>query len=97
MKVIFHPAARAEHLNQVGYYEAQAAGLGARYQSAVKAALAAILEAPHRHPVVCDPEVRRFAVKRYPFAVFYRQLPSALHALAIAPHRKAPGYWRGRI
>jgi plasmid stabilization system protein ParE len=97
LKVIFHPAARAEHLNQVGYYEAQAKGLGVRYQSAVKSALEVILEAPHRHPVVCAPEVRRFAVKRYPFAAFYRQLPSALHVLAIAPHRKAPGYWRGRI
>jgi toxin ParE1/3/4 len=97
LKVIFHPAARAEHLNQVGYYEAQAEGLGARYQNAVKAALEAILEAPHRHPVVCAPDVRRFAIKRHPLAVFYRQLPSALQVLAIAPHRKAPGYWRGRI
>lgn len=97
MKVVFHPAARAEHLEQVTYYETRAAGLGAAYQRAVKAALDRIRDAPHRHPIVCSPDVRRFAIARYPFAVFYRQLPEVLQVLAIAPFRRAPGYWRERV
>ena len=97
MRVIYHPAARAEHLQQVAYYEAQAPGLGARYQRAVQAAVERISEGPHRHPVVADPEVRRFSVARFPFAVFYSHTQSEIEILAVAPHRKAPGYWRGRI
>jgi len=64
LKVVFHPAARAEHLEQVAYYETRASGLGAAYQRAVKAALDRIVDAPHRHPIVCDPDVRRFAIGR---------------------------------
>jgi toxin ParE1/3/4 len=97
LKLVFHPAARAEHLHQVAYYESQALGLGARYHHAVVAALAAISEAPQRHPLVCAPAVRRFAVPRFPFAIYYRSQPEALQVLAIAPHRKAPGYWRERV
>ena len=97
MKVILHPAARAEHLHQIAYYEGQSAGLGSNYQKAVRRALDVICEAPHRYPIVSDPEVRRFSVKRFPFTVYYRHLVDVVFVLAVAPHRKSPGYWRGRI
>lgn len=96
MKSDFHPAARAEHLKQAAYYESQAPGLGARYQSAVREAVDALREFPLAHPVVCEPGVRRLSVKKFPFTVYDLVNGDLLYILAIAPHRKAPGYWRGR-
>ena len=39
MKVLFLPAAEAEHLEQVAYYESKQSDLGARYLAQVNAAL----------------------------------------------------------
>ena len=58
MKVLFLPAAEAEHLEQVAYYESKQTGLGARYLAEVNAALEYIAEAPHRFRVVRRPALR---------------------------------------
>lgn len=97
MKASFLPEAESEHLKQVAYYEAQQAGLGARYLAEVTAALACICEAPHRFPVARPPALRRLGLKRFPFTIFFRELSGVVHVVAVAPHRRRPGYWSGRF
>lgn len=97
MKVSFLPAAEAEHLKQLAFYEAQQAGLGTRYLAEVVAALEYIREAPHRFPVARPPALRRLGLKRFPFTILFREVAGTIQVVAIAPHRKRPGYWRGRF
>lgn len=97
MRVSFLPEAEAEHLKQVAYYEAQHAGLGARYLAEVNAALEYICEAPHRFPIARPPALRRLGLKRFPFTIFFRELSGTIQVVAVAPHRRRPGYWSGRF
>ena len=95
MKVSFLPEAESEHLKQVAYYEAQQAGLGARYLAEVTAALEHICETPHRFPIARPPALRRLCLKRFPFTIFFRELSGLVQVVAVAPHRRRPGYWSG--
>jgi toxin ParE1/3/4 len=60
----FHPAAEAEHLDQIAYYELQRDGLGGRYLAAVEGALQVICSAPHRYPLERRPNIRRFGLTK---------------------------------
>lgn len=41
--------------------------------------------------------VRRLAVKRFPYHVFYLEAPEELRILAVAHDRREPGYWTIRL
>ena len=41
--------------------------------------------------------VRRFAVKRFPYHVFYLEAPLEIRILAVAHDRRKPGYWKNRL
>lgn len=97
MRVLFLPQAESEHLKQVTYYEVQQPGLGARYLAEVTAALEYICEAPHRFPIARPPALRKLVLKRFPFTIFFRELSGMVQVVAVAPHRRRPGYWSGRF
>jgi hypothetical protein len=73
MSYFFHPAAEAEYLEAVAYYESKRPGLGATYLTEFERVVEIICEAPHRNPVEKCPDVRRMRMKRFPFAVVYRE------------------------
>lgn len=90
------PAAQAELLHEVEYYSNARAGTGIRFQAAVEAAIERAL----RHPLGGAPlhkETRSILVKGFPFSVIYRASETELLVVALAPHRRRPGYWLGRI
>ncbi len=97
MNYALHPAAALEHLEQVAYYETRANGLGQRYHAAFRSVLLAVCEAPLRHKVVHSPGIRRVSLHGFPLSIFYREVDGSVQVLAIAPHRKRPGYWAGRL
>jgi toxin ParE1/3/4 len=97
VKYRFHPEAALEHEEQAAYYEARAAGLGARYHAAFRSAVLRACEAPHRYKVVIAPAVRRASIRGFPFSIYVREAGGALEVLAIAHHRRRPGYWAGRL
>jgi hypothetical protein len=97
VRVAFLPEAESEHLKQVAYYEAQQTGLGARYLAEVNAALEYICEAPLRFPIARPPALRRLGLRRFPFTIFFRELSGVVQVVAVAPHRRRPGYWSGRF
>jgi len=97
VKYALHPQAAAEHEDQVAYYETRAEGLGRRYHAALRSALVRVCDGPHRFRLVHAPDVRRAALKGFPFAVFFRAVDGVVQILAIAPNRKRPNYWKHRI
>ena len=97
MSYFFSDAARVEHLEHVAFYEEQRPGLGARYLAAFEAAMAEICEHPDRFRVELAPAIRRCRVPGFPFSVLYREVGPEVEVLVVAPHRRRPGYWLGRL
>ena len=97
MNYQFHPAAEAEHLETVAYYELNRPGLGASYLAEFETALEKVCAAPRRYPIERQPEIRRILLKRFPFAVLYRVINDVVQVLAVAHYRRRPEYWLGRL
>jgi toxin ParE1/3/4 len=96
MPVRFLPQAEAELLHEVEYYSSARAGTGVRFQAGVEASI----ERATRHPLGGAPSpkgTRSALVKGFPFSVVYRANELELLVVAIAPHRRRPGYWLPRI
>ena len=97
MSYVFHPEAAAEHLEAIAYYESRRPGLGARYLAEFERVVAEICRAPGRNPIEREPDVRRAQLRRFPFAVLYREVDSNVEVLAVAHHRRRPAFWLGRL
>ncbi len=44
-----------------------------------------------------DPDLRRFVLNRFPFALIYSVSSDALCILGVAHQSRRPGYWRSRV
>lgn len=91
-----HPDAALEHEEQVTYYEERRVGLGARYHSATMLAITSACQTPLRFRVVRPPDIRKVSLRGFPYSVVYREVDSVVQVLAVAHHRREPGYWARR-
>ena len=97
MNCRFHPAAEAEHLETVVWYETRKAGLGAQYLAELERTLEQIRRDPGRFPIESEPGIRRAIVRQFPFSVLFRAVEGQVDILAVAHHRRRPGYWIVRV
>lgn len=97
MSYVFHPAAEAEHLQSVAYFESRSPGLGASYLTEFESVMELVCESPHRYPVEKEPDVRRARMKRFPYSVLFREMSGVVQVLAVTHHRRRPNYWLGRL
>ena len=95
MTLQFHPAAQDEFVETVAFYEAAGVGLGQQFREAVRVGLDRIVA----HPEIGGRRgsTRRFVIDGFPFDVVYRVRPEGIDVLALAHHRRRPGYWRRRV
>ncbi len=96
MKYWLHPEAAAEHTKQVAHYEAIQAGLGRRYHAEFLGVLATVCASPGRARLVLAPDIRRSMFKVFHFDLIYREVDGVIQVLAVAHHRRQPGYWAAR-
>ena len=89
----FHPAAEAEHLETVAWYETRMAGLGSRYLAEFERTLEQVCENPNHYPIDRQPGIRRACLRRFPFTVLFREMEGQVEILAVAHHRRRPTYW----
>jgi len=40
---------------------------------------------------------QRYLLRRYPYAIVYRELPESIQIVAIAHGKRRPGYWKSRV
>ena len=91
----YHPAAAVDLLAEVRFLENQAPGLGRRFLAEVRRAEGLIREFPEvAEPV--DGSVRKHVLQTFRYSVFYSVEDDGILVLAIAHHRRRPGYWLGR-
>ncbi len=88
-EVEFHEAASEEFEAAFDWYLERSAGAAARFASELGRAITSIAEAPHRWPAGIH-GTRKLLLRRFPFAVVYRELPStsAGGAAWFSPARK---------
>lgn len=58
--------------------------------------LEAICEAPQRWPKYLH-GTRRFLLHRFPFAIVFVDEPDMVNVIAVAHHKRLPGYWKKRV
>lgn len=91
----FHPAAEDEFLAAARYYESQAQNLGTEFIEAVEATSAHLCRFPDTGRPFGS-RLRRFLVRRFPYALIYRAASERVLIVAVAHVRRRPGYWRER-
>src|SRR5262245_51185894 len=99
--ITFDDEAVEELESAAQWYEARREDLGIDFVRDVREALLRIASRPHTWPAAPNvPEhlhVRRFVLRRFPYAVVFADLANEIRVLAIAHTSREPGFWRGRL
>ena len=69
MNYSFHPAAEAEFLESVGYYESMVPGLGAALIEEFETLAELIGKSPKGWQVELEPDIRRVPLQRFPLSI----------------------------
>ncbi len=97
MRTRLLPEAKREADEAADWYAAQDDGddLDARFLAEVARVGRLVGEHPHAWTEI-EPGVRRAVLRSFPFALIYVVTRDEALILAVAHHRRRPGYWRGR-
>jgi len=95
-KVTFHEDAESEMMEAAQYYEEKANGLGLSFLDTVEQAVDQVLENPLSCQLVGD-RIRHKILRRFPYSLLYMVEPDLIRILAVAHHKRRPGYWRYRL
>jgi hypothetical protein len=71
-------------------------GLGERFLRRVEDATAFMQEYPRGAPIM-QGAARGKVVSRFPYTVLYSIEERGIYVLAVAHHKRRPGYWRSRL
>lgn len=91
--VEFHAAARIELNDAVAFYEGRAKGLGLDLMEKVRVVVGNIQQNPAAYPPHHQSGFRKLFVERFPYTVFYLEMPDLIWIVAIAHSRRRPDYW----
>ena len=95
MKVVFHPAASDEIVETTAYYEDEVPGLGDGFITEVKKVIEVLNDQPEIGQRVGE-QFRRIILARFPYSLIYSIESDRIWVVAVAHHRRRPGYWQGR-
>jgi toxin ParE1/3/4 len=91
-----HSAADAELLEAMDWYDDKQEGLGLELMVELKRALVKIENDPGIGARYRNTAFRFFRIERFPYLIYYEELPDTLWVVAIAHQRRRAGYWRRR-
>lgn len=92
----FLEEADAEFHEHLRYYDDQVAGLGDKFAADVEHIIAQIRAYPQSGARVSR-NLRKRVLTVFHHNVLYWDSSDEIVIVAIAPHRRRPGYWRGRL
>jgi len=93
--VEYHPLAEQELTAAALYYEERAAGLGADFLTEIERTESFLTQFPVAGRILSGGS-RRVSLRRFPYYLIFRIDSDRLFILAVAHHRRAPGYWQSR-
>lgn len=91
-----HPAALAELKSAVDWYRGRSETAAVKFVAQLDRAIDLVIESPRRWPSG-EYATRKFVLRRFPFAIVYREKKAAIQVLAIAHGHRRPGYWKERL
>jgi len=92
----YHEAAEVELLNEIGYLELRAKGLGRRFYAEVRRAERLIAQFPDSAREI-RPGIRTRMLRKFRYSLVYSREKESLLILALAHHSRRPEYWVGRV
>jgi plasmid stabilization system protein ParE len=92
----FHPEARADFREALGWYRDRSPAVAAEFRIIVSEVIRDIVQAPHRWPKYLH-GTRRFPLHRFPFSIVYLDDPDVVSIVAVAHSKRRPGYWKRRL
>lgn len=93
--VDLHPEAIDEAQAAYRWYRERNEAAAEAFLAELDRAVELISEGPIRWPTYLH-GTRRFLLRRFPFAIVFRQIGEAVQIIAVAHARRKPGYWKGR-
>ena len=91
-----HPSALAELKSALSWYLERNETAADKFVAELDRAIELLVATPRRWPAG-DHGTRKFVLRRFPFATFYREKQSVVQVLAIAHGHRRPGYWKDRL
>ena len=92
----YHEAAEAELLDEIGYLELRAKGLGRRFFTEVRRTEGVIARFPESGEEI-RPGIRKTLVRKFRHSLIYTIESDGLLILAVAHQSRRAGYWIGRV
>lgn len=96
LQIDVHPEAGQEIVGSLRYYERTDPMLAEDLDAKLDAAVDLIATAPSTWPPYLH-GTRRYLLDRFPYALIYREKDGVIQLVALAHHRRRPGYWSDRI
>ena len=90
-----HPEALDELKSALAWYSERSKTAAFNFISEIDKAIGSIAQSPSRWPHD-DDGTHKFTLRRYPFAIIYRETETRVQLIAIAHGRRRPGYWKKR-
>jgi plasmid stabilization system protein ParE len=93
--VRFHPQAEEEVQRAYSWYRERNPTAARAFLVDLDHAVLRVTEAPERWPFYHG-QARRYIFQRFPFSLIYRVTDEIIDVIAVAHHRRRPGYWSNR-
>lgn len=93
--VELHPEAVAEARAARLWYAERDPIAAVQFMDSLDHAMALVIEAPGRWPPYLH-GTRRLLLRRFPFAIVFRELTDRIRVVAVAHQHRRPGYWSAR-
>jgi toxin ParE1/3/4 len=96
VKLVIVPPALSELRDAAAFYaESSDVELGLAFVAEFERAVNAVLTNPNLGAVFRGTK-RRYLLRRFPYSIIYQITPEEFRVVAVAHHRRRPGYWAGR-
>jgi toxin ParE1/3/4 len=91
----FLPAARLEAEDALGWYLERSPRAGEAFVRELEHGLALIAESPSLCPRF-EAGTRRYVLRKFPYSIIYREMPTRIDVVAVCHHKRRPRYWQDR-
>lgn len=95
ISILFHSESELELGEAALFYESRLIGLGIIFADEVRKSVELIRHYPEVGQPL-GPRLRKLVIKRFPYSLIYRWDEQHILILAVAHHRRRPGYWKLR-
>jgi plasmid stabilization system protein ParE len=94
-RLIVRKAARIEVRSIRQWYDNERAGLGDRFLAELDDVVGRLRSTPQQFPAVRK-SIRRALLHRFPYSVYFVDLPDVIIFFAVLHHRRNPAEWKRR-